>query len=510
MMKVNLAGFNVDAEVLKEAEKAGIPHERLTPETLSAAYARISRDPRPVDELRKEARSEVEKSRKSNRAIIFKMGHHSVAEHAVFNFDVLGISRLCMEELEKFRLCSYTEKSQRYITLDSAFVVPEEIQGTAFEKPYNELISRQFDVYGKVLEKLKTYIFEKNPAFAADKKKHSLLEGWAKEDARYITPLATEAQLGMTVNARNLEFMLRRFASHPRAELRNLGRALFNAVEKIAPSIILFHQANDMDQKTYPDLRDFINTIGCFPSNDADPKAPADVERLHCTDNADAMIIHALMHSVSGESFHAVSEVTKSLNESQKKEILKAALTYLEFYDTVPREFEYASIVYQLTVSAACFGQLKRHRMATMTMQGYHPSCGVTIPDAIATVGMEKEFMDIIRMTDTLFGQIYSDMPAIASYILTNAHRRRVLMSVNVRELYHMSRLREDSHAQWDIRRITGKMVEQAREVMPLSMMLAGGKDSYHEVYRNVYGVYPKVSLQESTVVNKAEHPARV
>ena len=53
------------------------------------------------------------------------MGHHSVAEHAVFNFDVIGISRLAMEELEKFRLCSYTEKSQRYITLDKDFVLPD-------------------------------------------------------------------------------------------------------------------------------------------------------------------------------------------------------------------------------------------------------------------------------------------------------------------------------------------------------------------------------------------------
>jgi len=45
------------------------------------------------------------------------MGHHSVAEHAVFNLDILGVSRYVMEELEKFRLCAYTEKSQRYITL---------------------------------------------------------------------------------------------------------------------------------------------------------------------------------------------------------------------------------------------------------------------------------------------------------------------------------------------------------------------------------------------------------
>jgi len=97
--------------------------EDLTPETLSAGYARISRDPRPVDEIRRDAAREVQRSRRSNQAIIFGMGHSSVAEHAVFNMDVIGISRLAVEELQRTRLASYTEKSQRYITLDGDYFV---------------------------------------------------------------------------------------------------------------------------------------------------------------------------------------------------------------------------------------------------------------------------------------------------------------------------------------------------------------------------------------------------
>ena len=45
---------------------------------------------------------EVDRARRSNETIIFKMGHNSVAEHAVFNFDVIGLSRLAIEELERF------------------------------------------------------------------------------------------------------------------------------------------------------------------------------------------------------------------------------------------------------------------------------------------------------------------------------------------------------------------------------------------------------------------------
>lgn len=125
-MEVLLAGYNVDSAVLEELKKTSPERNDITPETLSASYARISRDPRSVEELRAAARAEVEKARRSNRNIIFKMGHHSVAEHAVFNFDIIGISRLAVEELEKFRLCSFTEKSQRYIKLENGFLLPEE------------------------------------------------------------------------------------------------------------------------------------------------------------------------------------------------------------------------------------------------------------------------------------------------------------------------------------------------------------------------------------------------
>ena len=124
-MKVFLAGYNVDTSILDDMQQESGKRSDLTPEVLSAAYARISRDPRPINEIRKSAREEVEKSRRSNATIIFKMGHHSVAEHAVFNLDIIGISRYVMEELEKFRLSSYTEKSQRYITLENDFVVSE-------------------------------------------------------------------------------------------------------------------------------------------------------------------------------------------------------------------------------------------------------------------------------------------------------------------------------------------------------------------------------------------------
>ena len=245
-MQVKLAGFNVDSDVLKRLNRSAV--DTLTPETLSAAYARISRSPLPIDQLRKKACQDVQKSRKSNQKIIFAMGHHSVAEHAVFNFDIMGVSRLALEEIEKFRLVSYTEKSQRYVTLDGDFVLPSRDRRPAAEKIVPGTIRRQNRFYFKAFSAICRPLQRDHAQGGLRTTEPKLLEGMAKEDARYILSLATQGQVGMTINARNLEHLFRRFNLSPREEVRRLAKKLVALVMPIAPSIILFPEPSPFDR----------------------------------------------------------------------------------------------------------------------------------------------------------------------------------------------------------------------------------------------------------------------
>ncbi len=464
-MQIILAGYNVDTEVLEELKKNSPGRQDVTPETLSASYARISRDPRPINELRKIARQEVEKARKSNSAIIFKMGHHSIAEHAVFNFDLLDVSRLAMEEIEKFRLCSYTEKSQRYQKLEDNYLVPEEIKGSDLEKIFVETINKQNEFYQEMVGK-----------------------GVEPEDARYITSLATLGQVGQTINARNLEFLFRRFASNPLAEVRQIGSQMYKLVEKIAPSIILFTEANEFDVKTRGEIERWLD--GKMGKSG---KGKEEVVLVDSTKDADNKLIAALLHSTTNLPYKKCLGKAKKMAEEQKTELIKTCFKYAELYDRPLREFEYVDLTYDLIVSAACFGQLKRHRMATITVQPYEPRLGVTIPEGVKKAGMADQFNKIVNITNKAFAKIAGQNPLAAQYVLTNAHRRRVLIKTNARELYHISRLREDKHAQWDIQQISAKMTELAKEVMPYAMMFIGGKDSYPEIFEAAFGKKPKV-----------------
>lgn len=495
-MKVILAGYNIESELIGRLPRS--TRSLPTPETIAAAYARISRSTKSAEELRREAREEITCARKSNQTIVFEMGHHSIAEHAVFNFDVIGISRLAAEELELHRLNAYTEKSQRYVKLDSDVHVPAEFAESEHLAEFTDMLKTQNRYYHVLYERLEEYFRNKHPELASEPAR---AENMAKEDARYITSLATRTQLGMTVNARSLELLVRRCAASDLAEVRELGRALFEQAAAVAPSLLVFTGPTDYDTATYPRLREFAKAF-MAPAFPRRPRnfivySASDVSLVDYTPNADNKLLAALMHSCSKVSYAECLNRVERHTLARKKEIFKLACQDLQAYDAVLREFEHLQVTFELVISASCFAQLKRHRLTSLTCQPYNPGVGWTIPESVAEVKEHKNFKGILTRTEEVFEALAAEHPRAAQYVLTNSHQRRVLVTLNARELYHVSRLREDSAAQWDIRDIVGRMIEQARHVMPLTLLLASGKDEYAGVYQELFGQPPAVTNLE-------------
>lgn len=506
-MEVRLAGHNLDRDLLQEIrtaleKAAAIPerlsaesdaaraqaieilaHDNWTPETLSAAYARISRDPRPVTELRAVAREEVDAARRSNERIIFGLGHASVAEHAVFNLDILGVSRLAVEEIQRMRLCSYTEKSQRYILLDEDFVVPEELREGDLEEPFRALLREQNDFYRRAYERLRPYVFEQNPELASSRQNHRMLEGLAKEDARYGLSLATTVQLGETINARNIESLIARTAGHRLAELRDFSKRVHAVVAEMAPSIVKYTEASSYLVRTPDSLRSQAVAVPIGRS----PR-PKEVVLLDVPEDAEVRIVAALLHTHGHTDAESYRAHAAALSPEERLRVIRASLEHLGPHDSVLREFEHADLQYELIVSAACFGQLKRHRMATLTTQDYEVPLGVTIPPSFEAIGLVEEFDRLRTESEALYDRIREEVGApVAPYVLLNAHRRRVLWKINVREIYHVSRLRLDAHAQWDIRRVAERVVELARLRISGLLLLVCGKDRFDEVRADLF-----------------------
>lgn len=434
-MEVIIAGYNRTVD-------------GFSPEVISASYARTSRDPRTIPEIREDAKLDVEKARNSNKNIVFGVGHASIAEHVIFNIDIMGVSRFLVEEIESHRLVSYTEKSQRYVLFQNDYVIPEELNDRN-KKEFIELIEDQNNFYHELYPILLDYFKNKNPE--KFEKEPKTVEGWAKEDARYIISMATKTQLGMTINARNLELMIRRLRACPFQEAKELANLLYEKAYEIAPSLFPYVEPSEMECQNKERLFKEETKFKGFSDN------------------------------VFLLNFHEKGKDDEILEICENNISILDLLKNMKVYDSAPREFEVVDFKFNLIISSSCFAQLKRHRMTTIIPKMYNINYDPVIPVSVIATNMTEKFLNIINKTNEFFRKTKS------YYCLTNAHCREVYIKLNLREMYHFCRMRMDSHAQWEIRNVAIKMCEEAKYLSPLGMSLCCGKDKFEEVYKTIF-----------------------
>ncbi len=410
---VRLAGFNCDADLIREVvdlvqfiDREGaaggnsqapseakrvleelvrrtqdsVAIESFTPETISAAYARISRDPRHVTELRRAARFGVARARKSNESIIFGLGHASVAEHACFNFDVSGISRLASEELQTHRLLSFTEKSQRDITIESDYVLPSELAGKPGERILNESVGKLFDSYKQISDRmLAIYTAAGSGPISTQQQRDN--ETRAKEDARYLLPLACTTQMGMTMNARNVEHVVCELSDHPLTELRELGKAIADAVGNLAPSLVKYTVRGEYPRSNRIELSKSLTKSKHALAHASDDFT---VRLVNHTPDGESVVSRALKFGVGRDTYRQGAESGDVSTD------WKTVFRGLGAHDSVPREFELVCMTFEGMVSASCFAQLKRHRMMTLLQQSYETDCGWIVPPSKEGAGLRN------------------------------------------------------------------------------------------------------------------------
>jgi thymidylate synthase ThyX len=532
-LRVILAGYNIDAELIEQvkgmitrckelAHSTDLSEEdkqklalslvgligkidtaQFTPETISAAYARISRRPDEIPELRRQAREDVVRARSSNEQIIYGLGHKSIGNHVVFNFDILGVSRLAVEFLEARRLgCGYTEKSQRYITLDGDYVMPSEFSAEDREK-FSALVEIQNRFYKDRLERIIEYHYDCHGIPAGKKDRN--IDNLGKEDARYVLSLATQAQVGTSFNATALEQAIRTMKYSELAETRELAAALFRRAKDIAPSLIACSDVG-IFQSIFPgkelhdeNFRDapaaqkkaVRELLEGFPRESGTPqlhfRTKGAVMLINCND-IDTNIIAALLHSRGHHDVTGCYYIASEMNAERRRQFAEEILEHVTEFDNPSREFEFAtSLKFEVILSSSAYAQLKRHRIMTLLSQDYNPALGVTIPDSIKNTGLDAELREICDRSTGLYNEFRPKYGKAAEYCLTNAHRRRVLVGVNPRELHALVRQRCDEHAQWDIRKISNDMLYLAKIAAPLAHLVTCGKDEFAALREEVY-----------------------
>jgi len=137
---------------------------------------------------------------------------------------------------------------------------------------------------------------------------------------------------------------------------------------------------------------------------------------------------------------------------------------------------EHASFTFSIEdVSRAMTHQLVRHRLASYTQQSqryvtYDTLEEYVIPPSIAQNEEAKSIFDetLEEISEAYHKLLKTGIPKEdARFILPNAAKTNIMVTMNARELRHFFNLRCCARAQWEIREIATEMLKQAKKAAP-------------------------------------------
>ncbi len=235
----------------------------LTPETIAVTFAKTSRSPLSFREIAQGLTEE--KSSEFHEKWVVGYGHSSVAEHAVLHIAFENISRLAVETIESCRLASFTEKSTRYQKWGlQDFYIPEELSGSEFKDRYIETCTHLFETYLECLERVETWLLQNAPLHPDEEvnARQRRLRTDAIDACRFLLPSSALANVGMTVNARELEHAITKMLSHPLEEVRQIGEEVQAVGKAEVPTLVKYAARSDYMQQL-PAIFPESDTLPC-------------------------------------------------------------------------------------------------------------------------------------------------------------------------------------------------------------------------------------------------------
>ena len=106
-------------------------------------------------------------------------------------------------------------------------------------------------------------------------------------------------------------------------------------------------------------------------------------------------------------------------------------------------------------------------------MQTYIPQpltvgLGYVLPPLVREAGLEEVFQEAMGVSASAYRRLAGLSQRVAEYVVTHAHRRRVLSRMNLRECYHLFKLRTRPGAHFTIQEASRQALDLVRQVQPL------------------------------------------
>jgi len=437
----------------------------LTEEQLAVVFAMTSRNPKPFDEIAQMVSEE--KASDFHERWVLNYGHASVAEHAIIHMAVENISRLACDTLEDNRLASYTEKSSRYQAFNQGYYhTPVELNNNnALLKVYIDTCNYLFHTYKEISDKLKSYLENELPRRnqERDSSYNLRIHREATDTARFLLPSSALTNVGVTMNARSWEHAIRKLLSSHLEEERELGVLLKENGQKITPTLIKYAERNE-----YLVLSQNNSEHDTPPSDNLETLRDVRAELVHYDTEAECKLASTLIYRGSSQTYEEIYQEVKQMGQTGMEMVIDKALADLGPHDIPLRELESVDYTFDLVMDYGAYREFKRHRMQTYIPQPMTVNLGYVIPDLISKAGLEGQYKRAMDKSYSGFRQLNEVSPSLAQYVVTHGHLRRVLSKMNLRECYHLFKLRTQPTAHFTIQKVVGQAMELAKQKHPI------------------------------------------
>ncbi len=427
---------------------------KLTEEQIAVAFAMTSRRSKPFDEIAEQVSQE--KAADFHERWVLGYGHASVAEHAVVHLAVENVSRLACDALEDNRLASYTEKSSRYQIIDRGhYHFPQELDSHRYlGQEFHQAVQSLFHTYQRLIDGSMSHLRSVHQQRPNERGTvyQMRLRRIVTDHCRAVLPAATLTNVGVTANARVLENAISKLLSSSLAEERDLGNDLRSQGRTITPTLIKYADENPF----FKSAADQQTQLAAEHVSDGQPLSnqPFRVAArlLDWDPCAQEKLAAALLYRASHLDYAYVLRQTQVLGAEKQAEVINSCIAELGPHDSPGREFELVNYTFEFTMDYGAYREFKRHRMLTYLPQALTVAQDYRVPPLIAEAGLSGEFTGALETAEACFRRVFQVSPLVSQYLVTHAHYRRVLAKINLRECYHLFKLRSSPLAHFSIR----------------------------------------------------------
>ena len=461
-------------------EDGSLVELKPTPEQMAVAIAKCSRSETPFDQNIDDV--SIEKAADFHEKWVVGYGHASVAEHAVASVAFQNIPQTIIKILEDSRLASFTEKSSRYQVFTRERVgIPDTLAKSQHAEKVNKLFDALYNLYDEAYQLLTPLMEERcvDGEKMSDSAKKAVVKAMICDRVRYLLPAAAFGSLGMTANARVWERTILKLLSSKDVLAQQIGeevRGVLRGFENLDRDQALKHFAFPTLLK-YADFNPYLyETVEELLRDSQNAKEKInnikDTEKaVVCTfddQNAEKRIAAAILSKYAKISMSQALEMVADDIELQNNLIIKA-LEKRGPHDQPLRELEHAYFQHEIVMDYGAWRDIQRHRICTQSNQPLGTDLGYEMPDEFAEIGKDKDYAQVMDMARELHHEILnSGMEAEAEYVVPMAYRRRVVISWNVRELFHFIELRSGKKGHPSYRKIAQDVWHTLKETHPL------------------------------------------